>query len=311
MTYDIATMRTELQQLISHRYSDGPTGQSIGESFDRMRVSNNKLAERSATRCLIPQHDANGDILVECKNPAGNSHAIQEKVLQRIATNNGGRQEVLDFMPIDTARIADECKGPNGEMWHKKPWEIQRLPPKTVPITRASARRFACNLCDKRDLPAHRRCDHSMANMADHSHSRRSETRSNSKHLFSSIVSTDLQMLAATYQPFQGVDRSRRLRHERPTYRRRIPDRSEGATAYQSADPRQDDQVENQIRPQTHTQRKLADGASNRTCRTCVSDRIDSFHTCSERPNRHHCISSANRTPKRHNPVATLDGYIS
>ena len=148
MTYDIATMRTELQQLISHRYSDGPTGQLIGESFDRMRVSNNKLAERSASRCLIPQHDANRGVLVECKHPAANSHAIQEKVLQRIATNNGGGHEVLDFMPIDTARIADECKGPNGEMWYRKPWEIERLPPKPLPITRASARHFACNLCD-------------------------------------------------------------------------------------------------------------------------------------------------------------------
>ena len=119
MAYDIANMRTALQQQISPRYSDGATRQFIGESFKRMRVSNDRLAERSTSRCLIPQSNGNGGVLVACKRATANSHAIQEKVLQRIATDNGGGQEVLDFMDINTARIANECQGPNGELWEK------------------------------------------------------------------------------------------------------------------------------------------------------------------------------------------------
>ena len=148
MTYDIANMRIALQQQISPRYSDGATGQLIRESFKRMRVSNDRLAERSASKCLIPLDDGNGGVLVDCQRATANSHAIQEKVLQRIATDNSGGQEVLDFMDINTARIANECQGPNGELWQKKPWDIERLRPKLVPITMASTRHFACNPCD-------------------------------------------------------------------------------------------------------------------------------------------------------------------
>ena len=120
MTYDIANMRIALQQQISPRYSDGATGQLIRESFKRMRVSNDRLAERSVSKCLIPLDDGNGGVLVDCKRATANSHAIQEKVLQRIAADNSGGQEVLDFMDINTARIANECQGPNGELWQKK-----------------------------------------------------------------------------------------------------------------------------------------------------------------------------------------------
>ena len=148
MPYDIAAMRTALQQQISPLYSDGTTGTHIRESFKRMRVSNDKLAERSASRCLIPRSDGNGNVLVACKRTTANSHAIQEKVLREIAQNNSGKLEVLDFMDINAARIANECRGPNGEMWRHKPWDVIRLPPKPVPITTASARHFACNPCD-------------------------------------------------------------------------------------------------------------------------------------------------------------------
>ena len=121
MAYDIANMRTALQQQISPRYLDGATGQFISESFNHMRVSNDRLAERSNSKCLIPLTDGNGGTSMACKRDTANSHAIQEKVLQRIATDNGGGQEVLDFMDINTDRIAKECQGPNGELWHKKP----------------------------------------------------------------------------------------------------------------------------------------------------------------------------------------------
>ena len=51
-------------------------------------------------------------------------------------------------MDINTSNIANECRGSNGELWHKKPWDIEKLPPKLVPITTASTRHFACNRCD-------------------------------------------------------------------------------------------------------------------------------------------------------------------
>ena len=148
MAYDIATMRSALQQQISHLYSDVITGSLIRESFKRMRISNDRLAERSASQCLIPRNDGNGRVLVDCKRATANSHALQEKVLRRIATDNNGKREVLDFMDINTARIANECQGPNGELWHKMPWDIESLPPRRVPTTTASARHFACNPCD-------------------------------------------------------------------------------------------------------------------------------------------------------------------
>lgn len=146
MAYDITNMRTALQQQVSPRYSDGATGFLIEDSFKHMRVSNDTLAERSASQCLIPRND--GSVLVQCTRPTANSHSIQEKVLQSIATDNRDRHEVLDFMPIKASRIAKECQGPNGEPWHKKPWDIDRLMPKPAPVKTASARHFACNICD-------------------------------------------------------------------------------------------------------------------------------------------------------------------
>lgn len=52
-------------------------------------------------------------------------------------------------MDINTPkRIARECQGPDGEMWHRNPWDIERLPPTLVSTKQASARHFACNKCD-------------------------------------------------------------------------------------------------------------------------------------------------------------------
>ena len=85
---------------------------------------------------------------MDCKRATANSHAIQDKVLRLIAANNNGTHEVIDFMDINTARIATECQGPNGELWHRMPWDIESLPPRRTPTTTASARHFACNQCD-------------------------------------------------------------------------------------------------------------------------------------------------------------------
>lgn len=52
-------------------------------------------------------------------------------------------------MDINTPkRIARECQGPDGEMWRRNPWDIERLPPTLVSTKQASARHFACNKCD-------------------------------------------------------------------------------------------------------------------------------------------------------------------
>ena len=148
MPYDIATMRAALQQYIAPLFAPGATGPDIGDSFASMRASDGRLAERTSASCLIPRDDGNGHAVVDCNLDTASSHAIQEKVLQHIATTNHGRQEVLDFMNIRTAPLAIECQGPNGEMWHKKPWDIERLPPQPVTTRTASARHFACNKCD-------------------------------------------------------------------------------------------------------------------------------------------------------------------
>lgn len=113
-----------------------------------MRASNDKLGERSGSVCLIPRSAGSSSVLTTCPRVTSSSHVIQENVLRRIARDDSGTHKVLDFMPIDTARVADQCRGPNGELWYKHPWDITSLPPKLVPIAQASARHFACNYCD-------------------------------------------------------------------------------------------------------------------------------------------------------------------
>lgn len=148
MPYDIDGMRAALQEQISPRFFDEISGASIADSFSSMRMSDGLLSERSASDCLIPRNDGNGRAIVDCQRKTASSHAIQEKVLRRIATNISG-PKVFDFMEINTPqRIANECRGPNGEMWYRKPWDIKRLPPTLVSTKQASARHFACNKCD-------------------------------------------------------------------------------------------------------------------------------------------------------------------
>ena len=148
MPYNIDGMRAALQEQISPHFFDEIAGASIADSFTSMRTSDGLLSERSPSDCLIPRNDGNGHAIVDCQRQTAGSHAIQEKVLRRIANDRGG-PKVLDFMEINTPeRIAGECQGPDREMWYKKPWDIERLPPTLVSTKQASARHFACNKCD-------------------------------------------------------------------------------------------------------------------------------------------------------------------
>ena len=149
MPYDIDKMRTALQEYVAPLFADGTTGEFVEQSFRSMQASNNRLAEQLPASCLIARNDGHGHAVVDCSRKTDNSHVIQEKVLRRISTSNPGRTEVLDFMHIDTIPLAKQCQGPDGEMWHKQPWDIERLPPQLVRTRSASARHFACNPCDK------------------------------------------------------------------------------------------------------------------------------------------------------------------
>ena len=91
MAYDITSMRSALQRQIAPLYPDRITGERIGEAFRHMRISNDRLAERQRSKCLIPRISGNGDPLENCNNATANSHAIQEKVLLRIATEKSGK----------------------------------------------------------------------------------------------------------------------------------------------------------------------------------------------------------------------------
>ena len=148
MQYDIVRMRVALQKHLTPLFGEGASGEHIGKSFRSMRASNDRLAERLPASCSIPRNDGRGHAALDCSHRTANSHVIQEKVLQRIAATNRGRSEVLDFMDINTAPIAKECQGPDGEMWYRKPWDIERFPPQLVGTRSASARHFACNPCD-------------------------------------------------------------------------------------------------------------------------------------------------------------------
>ena len=148
MPYDIAKMRAELNHHVAPLFGNRITGERINESFEFMRASDGRLGERLPSICLIPRPDANGDVVVDCTRTTVNSHAIQDKVLRRIASGNPSK--VIDFMDIHTPRIARECQGPNGELWYKMPWNIERMPPQPVSPGSASTRHFACNPCDKR-----------------------------------------------------------------------------------------------------------------------------------------------------------------
>ena len=148
MTYDFARMRSVLNRHLAPLFDDGPNGDIIKESFELMRASDMRLSGRSPSSCLIPRNDGNERIVVNCGRATANSHAIQNKILRHIAS--GKPHRVLDFMNIDTTRIARECQGPDERLWHKLPWNIERMPPQLVSTGSASARHFACNSCDNR-----------------------------------------------------------------------------------------------------------------------------------------------------------------
>ena len=148
MTYDIARMRAELNRHIAPFLDEGPIGELISESFGLMRESDMRLSGRLPSSCLIPRNDGNGRIVVNCGRATANSHAIQNKVLRSIASGTPPR--VLDYMDVDTPRIARECQGPDGRLWHKLPWNIERMSPQPVSPGSASARHFACNSCDNK-----------------------------------------------------------------------------------------------------------------------------------------------------------------
>ena len=148
MSDEIARMRAELNQYISPFFGIGPGGARINESFGLMRESDLRLNGRLPSRCQIPRRDGNGGAVVDCGRSTANCHAIQDKVLKRIAS--GKPPKVLDFMDIHTPRIARDSQGPTGKLWNKPPWNIERMPPHLVLPGSASARHFACNSCDKR-----------------------------------------------------------------------------------------------------------------------------------------------------------------
>lgn len=148
MPDEIARMRAELNQYVSPFFVIGPSGDRINESFGHMKASDIRLNGRLPSRCQIPRRDGNRNAVVDCGHSTANCHAIQDKVLKRIA--NGKPPRVLDFNDIHTPRLARECQGPKGKLWHKLPWNIERMPPQLVSPGLASARHFACNSCDKR-----------------------------------------------------------------------------------------------------------------------------------------------------------------
>ncbi len=149
MMYDISAMRAILQEQITPEYRSRATAGPIDESFKNMRASDDKLAGRSPFRCLIPQTNGENKAFTECNRATTSCHTIQKKALRIIADNEKGKLVVLEFMNINTARIATQGQGANGVLWQEKmPWDIETICPITVPITIASARHFACNVCD-------------------------------------------------------------------------------------------------------------------------------------------------------------------
>ena len=274
--------------------STGLRGSFISESFNHMQVSNDRLAERSNSKCLIPLTDGNGGTSMACKRDTANSHAIQEKVLQRIATDNGGGQEVLDFMDINTARIAKECQGPNGELWHKKPWDIERLLPKFVPITTASARHFACNPCDNATFrlieykaipwppwPANAMVDDLIPD----------QTQSNfSDQLFLLAYRCLLQHISHFRGLIAADDYAANDQRISEAYRSILKARQHHNRQSLNKLTIMKTKYDRRLTGQS----KLTNGPSHLTCRTCVSRRVNSSYVCSKQPHRHYCISRAN-----------------
>lgn len=148
MSDEIVRMRAELNWYVSPLLGIGPSGNRISESFGLMKAFDMRLNGQLPSRCQIPRRDGNGGAVVDCGRSTANCHAIQDKVLRRIAS--GKPPKVLDFMDVHTPRIARDCQGPRGTLWHKLLWNIERMPPQPVSPGSASARHFACNSCDKR-----------------------------------------------------------------------------------------------------------------------------------------------------------------
>ena len=148
MSDEIARMRAELNRYVSPFFSIGPSGDRINESFGIMKASDMRLNGGLLSHCQIPRRNGNEGTVVDCGRSTVNCHAILDKVLKSIAS--GKPPKVLDFMDIHTPRIARDSQGLKGKLWHKLPWNIERMSPQLVLPGLASARHFACNSCDKR-----------------------------------------------------------------------------------------------------------------------------------------------------------------
>ena len=146
MPDNIEDMRSDLNRHVAPRFAGSITREAIGESYDFMRSKDALLNDRLRSRCLIPRNDGSGDAVVDCTRPTTFCHTIQRAVLESISS--GSPAQVLNFVPIDTQRIANLSKDRTGVLWAKPPWDIQGLTAKLETPASASTRHFACNSCD-------------------------------------------------------------------------------------------------------------------------------------------------------------------
>ena len=127
-----------------------PSGISAAmEAICRARVG---LADEVDPKCLIPiGHGPNAwSLPLECgKSAARDSHSIQEHgPLSSIASGQGAGLCVLQCCP-DIQHVTQLTRGSSGRPGTVWPWDISSIPPREVPISRASVGHFACDEHDQ------------------------------------------------------------------------------------------------------------------------------------------------------------------
>lgn len=119
------------------------------EALSRARVG---FADEENPTCLFPVSLETRPPFspVACGAPADRgSHSIQEKgPLLEISTPRGAGPCVFQFFP-DLQHMVNQTRGESRRIASVWPWDIESVPPREVPITRASIGHFADNVHDQ------------------------------------------------------------------------------------------------------------------------------------------------------------------
>ena len=146
----------EIPHIMQRMMEDSGTGfiqpEDVQEAFVLLTAARVGIRDENNPRCLLASGLSSGNGApeggprpVDCgKDASTDVHSITENgVLSNIAEVGKGGREVLQIMP-DTHYLANLAKGDAGYPGSRGLWEVDRIPPRLVPISLASVCHSTC-----------------------------------------------------------------------------------------------------------------------------------------------------------------------